>query len=219
MKYPSFAQRNPFLGIIDIYEQNDFNAKLAFEAGIRLVIHKIGQWKSWQVDSNRDLYLQCKAEWQALNGLWMNYILPLHNVDPDQCLEQAANVDSDPTVLTALDWEPDGTGLVAPLSTIESMASTLHRQTGRYPVLYSYRSLIQENHSPILDACPLWLADPLPINSHSPTIYLPPHWSGRKPILWQWSDDDFTITKQSDGTDYNAFDGTYTELAEFVTTP
>jgi hypothetical protein len=216
MKYPTFdLAANPFLGIIDIYDLNDFDPQKAWDAGIRWVIHKMGQWSNSDFQRKKGIYDQRKAAWLALGGVWSGYFLPYGTTTAYDAFRLMLAVDDDLRHV-AIDWEQDGSSSsnnLVPQSMVSHLAGMVHAQFGQFPLLYSYRSMFENmKPDPILDKCPIWLAAPLPVDSPPPTTYAPPKWTGRPTLVWQWASDEFQVVKNSDGTDYNAFSGSFEDL-------
>ena len=90
------------------------------------------------------------------------------------------------TTLLALDWEnnPDTKNGNMSLANAELFVSRVREMTGRWPVLYSGRSFLDEHaiaRSSVLGHCPLWLAQ----YGEEPK-HIPSPWDAFD--LWQYSD-------------------------------
>jgi lysozyme len=122
----------------------------------------------------------------------------------------------DPTgLLLAADWEVPGVSV----ADLKIFLQTVHDKIGRWPVVYSYASMLMEqlgsrHPDPLLAQCRLWIAA---YNSH-------PYWPEQiwpKPWGWQFTGDGNgpgpkqipgIVLPGSRGIDINSFDGSDDEL-------
>lgn len=207
-----FPPTAPCSGVADLYEENDFSAKKLWNAGVRMVIHKIGQWKDERFAVNKAVYTQRKAEWIAQGCIWAAYYLPYAQGTPDGHLAHMDACDPDPNIRRAIDWEPQSEGgPIAPRVTMSALAGLMHQKYGRYPLKYGSRSTLNYGSDPQLDKCENWFANPN--GGKIPTSFTPVNPPPGSTPLWQWTEDDYDIVKQWDGTDFSAFNGTADELA------
>jgi lysozyme len=104
------------------------------------------------------------------------------------------------------------------LAQAEEFVSRIHEVTGRWPVLYSGRSFLDEHNIPstsVLGHCPLWLAQ----YGEEP-LHVPSPWAAWS--LWQYTDvadgphDQVAYPRHTPGfgvlVDRSAFRGTLDEL-------
>jgi lysozyme len=95
-------------------------------------------------------------------------------------------VNPDATSLVALDFERNPNGESMSIQEAIDFATHVHDQLGRWPVLYGgsvLKQALNNQPSPVLSLCPLWLAQ------YGPTAVLPPGWT--RWTLWQFSDDNY----------------------------
>lgn len=207
-----FPPTAPFSGVADLYEGNDFNAKKLWNAGVRMVIHKIGQWRDDRFSANKAIYSQRKADWIALGGIWAAYYLPYAQGTADGHFAHMEACDSDPNIWRAIDWEPQSEGgPIASKATISALAGLIYQKYRRYPLKYGSRSTLNYGTDSQLDKCENWFANPN--GGKIPTSFNPVKPPSGDTPLWQWTEDDYDIVKKWDGIDFSAFNGTADELA------
>jgi GH25 family lysozyme M1 (1,4-beta-N-acetylmuramidase) len=204
----NFSTIAPFSGIIDLYGGNDFRALPLFASGVRLAIHKAGEW---EMETPKRTYRERKAQWQKVGGLWGNYFLPFASSTPEEMFSAWMDCDPDPAILRAIDWESDGSG-TATQAQIRDLARLHEDRFGYLPVLYGSNTLTEMKADAVLSACPFWYANPS-THGKAPTTFAPQHPPQGNIALWQWSQDSDDVSVQHDGIDFNAFDGTAEELA------
>ena len=208
---PVFPSSAPFSGVADLYENNTWNAQTLWNAGVRMVFHKMGQWKDDSIAANKTIYAKRKKEWLALGGVWAAYYLPHAQGTSDGHLAHMDACDPDARIYRAIDWEPqsDG-GPIASRATISALANLIFQRYGRSPLKYGSRSTLDYGNDPVLDQCENWFADP---NDCSlPTSFTPNRPPAGLTPLWQWTKDGDAIVAKFDGIDFSAFNGTEDEL-------
>ena len=207
----SFPPSAPFSGVADLYEENAWNAQKLWDAGVRMVLHKIGQWKDEAFAASKAVYAMRKAEWVAFGGVWAAYYLPYAQGTADGHLAHINACEPDPNIYRAIDWEPQWKGgPIASKATISALAGLVFRKYGRHPLKYGSRSTLDYGTDPELDQCENWFANPN--GGHVPASFNPVRPPPGRTPLWQWTEDGDAIVKEFGGTDFSAFDGTADEL-------
>src|ERR1700744_5254477 len=116
-----FPATSPFSGIADLYEGNDWNAKKLWDSGVRMISHKMGQWKDGEFDAKKAEYDRRKAEWTALGGIWGASYLPYAGGTAEGHFERMERCDSDPNIQREIDIEDDGSGKTEKQETISAL--------------------------------------------------------------------------------------------------
>jgi len=120
--------------------------------------------------------------------------------------------------LMVLDFEPNATAGTMSVDQAEAFVAQVQSATGRYPVLYSGQSFLQDQLSgvqpedTILAQCPLWIARYGPHLPQVPSGF--PDFS-----LWQYTDGAVGLQPHSvpgvGRCDRNKFNGTSDQLTQF----
>lgn len=207
-----FPPSAPFGGILDIYSGNDFNPQQCWDAGIRLVIHKAGQWEDPNLPHQRDIYMSRKAQWESLGGMWGNYFLSFAASSAKEMFDAWLECDDTTTTLfRAIDWEDDGSGETVSQEDVRDLARLFEDHFGYLPVLYGSNTLTEMEADAVLSVCPGWYAQVG--YQHQPTTFAPKHPpDNMKLVLHQWTQDGDAATKPYDGGDLNIYNGTLDQL-------
>jgi len=181
---------------------------------IHSVIHKVSEGGDWFDPS----YAARRREAEAIGFLWGGYHFGTRQYSGE---EQAAAFLSacrpGPSTLMALDLEPNDRNPrnTMTLSQAEAFVRTVHRATGRLPMVYTHAAWANGNRygrrglrldrpvtaSSILARCDLWLAD---YREQHPE--LPYAWADKGWRLWQYAADE-TPDSYGHGSDFRAVEG------------
>jgi lysozyme len=203
---------NTFHGIIDIYQENKIDFDLAWQAGVRAIIHKASEGSN-----HSDQQYATRKEAALKRGfLWGAYHLSSHE-DVEGQFKHFLSVEdgSNPNVLLALDWEKSADEGIMSLDQVREYVRLFsERFPNRYPILYGGWILRETpavlNGDPILAKCPLWYQRYKSTPAGIPTKTWP-HYT-----FWQF-DNEQKINGAStvpglDGEDWNRFAGTEDQL-------
>ncbi|MDB5672309.1 MAG: glycoside hydrolase family 25 [Alphaproteobacteria bacterium] len=167
--------------VIDISHHNgsalDF-AKAKTD-GILGVIHKASQG----VSGIDPLYHSNRAKALAAGLLWGAYHFGTGSDGIGQAVHFLSVVGNPVDTLLVLDFEPNPTGPSMSLEEARAFITHVHRQTDRWPGLYSghyIKQLLDGGTDPVLAKSFLWLAQ------YGPTPVVPANWSSW--TLWQYTD-------------------------------
>lgn len=207
-----------FTGIIDCHAKEARGLKEAFAGGIKALIHKATEGRDFKDKG----FLAAIREARALGMLVGAYHFGSNSCPGAQQADFFLSVVApvlEPDLLLVLDWEtnPNAAAGTMHLDNARAFVTRVYEKTGRWPVFYSYISMLR---SQVIDPkdpvgnCPLWCAK---YGNGEPTP--PKAW--KKLDLWQYSDyangpSDTAkyprITPGMGPTDRSAFKGSYEEL-------
>lgn len=206
------AQQNLFNGIVDLSHHNTVrDLQAAFNDGIVGIIHKATQGTRHVDRRYKERFLQARA----LGMLWAAYHFGVGGDPIGQADHFLNTVQPEMPIPLALDLEGNPRGESMNLSEAEQFVERIHAQTGKYPILYTSRSIIAsmlpDNAPTILSNCPLWVA------TWGEAPALPPQWSTWS--IWQYSNglvgpEPHAVPGLS-RVDRNKFNGTEAELRAF----
>ena len=166
--------------VVDLSHHNTINNfAFAQQDGITGLIHKATQGLSF-VDK---MYKPRRDRALELGFLWGAYHFG-EGGDPIGQAEHFLNVvQPDSKTLLAIDFEGNPDGPTMSLAEAEQLVDHIHSQTGRWPVVYTSRSFMNQaangSPAPLLSQCPLWVA------SYLDAPALPKQWD--KWTFWQYT--------------------------------
>jgi len=203
---------NTFHGIIDIYQENKIDFDLAWQAGVRAIIHKASEGLA-----HTDKEYGARKEAALQRGfLWGAYHLS-SNEDVEGQFHHFLSVEdgSNPKILLALDWEKSADEGIMSLDQVRKYVSLFNEKfPNRYPVLYGGWILRETsavlNGDPLLAKCPLWYQRYKSTPAGIPTKTWPNY------TLWQYDNEDkingAPTVRGLHGEDWNRFEGTEEQL-------
>lgn len=222
---PMTTAPKPFTGIVDLHHgDTTVNVRELVKGGVRAVIHKATEGQDFRDKSFARQVERFRAE-GVLIGAYHFANGNGDGADQAEHLLRTVGADVDRTLL-ALDWEANPTSRYGDMSldNARRFVERIHWRTGRWPLLYSFTSYLNEHLGlrtvdPVLANCPLWQAQ---FGERPTRTYAT--WP-RGFSLWQYTNghdgpaDQTTYTRRTAGCeldpcqDRSTFDGTEAELA------
>lgn len=189
---------------VDLYSGDKVvSFKDAYDAGVRLIIHKASEGATVQDHT----YSTRRMLARSAGMMWGAYHFLRHSPVDDQIANFLAVAQPDDDMRLVMDWEtPDATTEIA-----KEFLTKLDAKIGRPTILYSYASFLQERLGSTVytffGARPLWLAA---YRSTPPT----PQISWDRYLLWQNTETAHIpgIPGTATGVDASHFDGTGDDL-------
>jgi len=173
--------------VIDLYHGDAIDPSNGFHAmqadGVVAIIHKATEGLQF-TDSE---YHSRAARAKSTGILWGAYHFGTgEGTGKAQADKFLSVVNPGSTDALALDFEPNTHGGNMSLAQAEDFVNEVHKQVGRYPLLYTVTSYCQprlKNKQTVLSKCGLWIAR---YNSAANPGKLPGAWSDF--VLWQYTD-------------------------------
>lgn len=202
--------------IIDAYYLNEIQwDELIKDKKVHGIIHKFGQ--GLRVDTK---YNVRKHQAKKMNLLWGSYILGSDEDPIEQAEFYYKHAEYDSTELYCLDLEDVNAKGMMSLKQAEQFIKHWHQLTGRYPVLYCNKNVLQQidkkyGRRSVFAKCPLWYAR---FRNEIPD-WEPKTWN--QYTLWQFSSEIncektgeclYNLSGVAHDMDINVFNGTIHEL-------
>jgi GH25 family lysozyme M1 (1,4-beta-N-acetylmuramidase) len=206
---------SPFVGIIDIYQDNQIDLDLAWELGVRAIIHGTLYTHNGCKPDKR--YKERKREALAKGFLWGAYcMMTSEDVQTQLARFLALEDGSNENILIALDWEPNRCG-AASYEQVREAVTSFRKRLGFFPMIYGSPFFsdprIQKGDA-LLGRCPLWYAN---YSGQSAPKSRPPAATWNDYTLWQYDDEHRNNgapypAKVLPGADWSKFNGNLDEL-------
>lgn len=195
--------------VIDIYDENTPDFKVAYRLGARAVLHETNYFV--RKDGISAEYKKRKAAIKAMTDmpmLWGAFMMMTDEPTDVQFNRLTAVEDfSDRQTLLSLDWGGPGHGKKrASYKQLREFAELIHKSKGFYPLVYGSNFVTDCPEFKAGDTffanCPLWIAAPGASAPKFPTKT----WS--KYTLWQYQFDDVRVSK----ADWSRFNASFEEM-------